>query len=70
LLYFLNMETIHRISTMTTITEIMPTTAPALKIPAITEQLLKHNKSIITEGKYNFFMAGDLIIYCNNNRNT
>jgi hypothetical protein len=58
LLYFLNIEAIHRISAITTITEIMPTTAPALKIPAITEQLLKHNESIITEGKYNFFIAG------------
>jgi len=44
-------------STITTITEIMPTTAPALNIPAIMEQLLKHNKSKMMDGKYNFFMA-------------
>jgi hypothetical protein len=34
---------------ITTITEIMPTTAPALKIPAITEQLLRHKSSRITD---------------------
>ena len=43
----------------------MPTTAPALNIPVITEQLLKHNKSKMMDGKYNFFMVG--YVYCYNN---
>jgi hypothetical protein len=58
--YFLNIEAIHRISRMTTTTDIMPTAAPALKIPAIAEQLLKHNISKIRKGKYSFFMTVSL----------
>jgi hypothetical protein len=44
-------------SAITTITEIMPTTAPALNIPAITEQLLRHNNSKKMDGKNNFLMG-------------
>ncbi len=36
----------------------MPTTAPALKMPAITEQLLKQSSIKISDGKYNLFMVG------------
>jgi hypothetical protein len=54
------------ISAITTITEIIPTTAPALNIPVITEQLLKHSKSRMMDGKYNFFMVG--YVYCYNNK--
>jgi hypothetical protein len=43
----------------------MPTTAPALNMPVITEQLLKHNKSKMMEGKYIFFMVD--YVYCYNN---
>jgi hypothetical protein len=58
-LYYLplNMDTIQIIIAITTITEIMPTTAPALKMPAIAEQLLKHNTSKMSDGKYSFFMG-------------
>jgi hypothetical protein len=56
--YFpLNIEAIQIISAITTITAIMPTMAPALKMPEITEQLLKQSTSKISDGKYNFFMA-------------
>jgi len=51
------MEAIQTIIRITTITEIIPTAAPALKIPVITEQLLKHNIRKRTEGIYNFFMS-------------
>jgi hypothetical protein len=44
------------INAITTITEIMPTMAPALKIPAITEQLLKQSSSKMMKGKCNFFI--------------
>jgi hypothetical protein len=57
----LNIEAIQIIISITTITEIMPTAAPALKIPPITEQLLKHNNSKMADGVYNFFML-DLFI--------
>jgi len=50
------MDAIQMINTITTITEIIPTTAPALKIPVITEQLLKHNVSKMIEGINNFFI--------------
>jgi len=50
------MENIHTIINITTITAIMPTTAPALKIPPMTEQLLRHSISSRIDGKYNFFM--------------
>ena len=36
----------------------MPTTAPALNMPAITEQLLKQSSNKISDGKYNLFMVG------------
>ena len=54
----LNMEAIHIIKTITTITDIMPTTAPALNMPDITEQLLKQSKSKMKDGKYNLFIVG------------
>lgn len=38
----------------------IPTATPALKIPVITEQLLRHSMSSITDGKYNFFIIGFL----------
>jgi len=43
---------------ITTITEIMPTTAPALKMPSIAEQLLRQSINTMMDGKYNLFMAG------------
>jgi hypothetical protein len=52
----LNMDMIQIMIAITTITEIMPTAAPALKIPLITEQLLKHNSNKMMDGKYNFFI--------------
>ena len=51
------MEAIHIMMMITTITEMIPTAAPALKIPPITEQLLKHNSSKIAGKKCNFFMG-------------
>jgi hypothetical protein len=36
----------------------MPTTAPALNMPDITEQLLKQSKSKMKDGKYNLFIVG------------
>jgi hypothetical protein len=42
-IYFLNIETIQMMITITTMTEMMPTTAPALNIPVITEQLLRQS---------------------------
>jgi hypothetical protein len=54
----LNSDTIQIMIAMTTITAIMPTTAPALNMPAIAEQLLKQSSSKIMDGKYNFFMVG------------
>jgi hypothetical protein len=53
----LNIDAIQMISAITTITDIIPTTAPALKIPVITEQLLKHSSNKMIEGKYNFFIG-------------
>jgi hypothetical protein len=41
---------------ITTITAIMPTTAPALNIPAIAEQLLRQSNSKKMDGKYIFLM--------------
>jgi hypothetical protein len=61
------MEAIQMIKTMTTITEIIPTTAPALKIPLITEQLLRHNNNRMIDGKYNFFMGSFFKGYNNQN---
>lgn len=52
------MEAIQIIKAITTITDIMPTAAPALKMPEITEQLLKHNSNTIRDGKYNLFIVG------------
>jgi hypothetical protein len=54
--YFRNIDAIHRINAITTITEIMPTAAPALNIPLITSQLLKQSINKKKTGKYNFFM--------------
>jgi len=51
------MEAIQIIRAITTITARMPTIAPALKIPAITEQLLRHNTSSMMVGKYIFFIT-------------
>lgn len=45
---------------MTTMTAIIPTAAPALKIPPITEQLLSNNNKTNTDGIYNFFIIGFL----------
>jgi hypothetical protein len=56
--YFRNMDAIQIINKITTTTEIIPTTAPALNMPPITEQLLRHNRSKTIEGKYNFFILG------------
>jgi hypothetical protein len=59
--YFpLNMENIQMMIRITTIMAMMPTATPALKIPVITEQLLRHSMSSITNGKYNFFIIGFL----------
>jgi hypothetical protein len=43
-------------SAITTITEMIPTTAPALKIPATTEQLLRQNISKIIDKRHTFFI--------------
>jgi hypothetical protein len=53
----LNIDAIQIIIAITTITAIMPTTAPALNMPAIAEQLLRHSISRIRAGKYKFFMG-------------
>jgi hypothetical protein len=53
----LNRETIQIINIITTTTAIMPTTAPALKIPPITAQPLKLNNSNNAERIYNFFIC-------------
>ena len=45
-------------SSITTMTAIMPTAAPALKIPPITEQLLNSSKVKKPDGIYNFFIIG------------
>jgi len=52
------MDAIQIIKAITTITDIIPTTAPALNMPVITEQLLKHISSIRRDGKYNLFIVG------------
>jgi hypothetical protein len=46
------------IRTITTITAIMPTTAPALKMPAIAEQLLRQSINKMIDGKYILFIVG------------
>jgi hypothetical protein len=51
------MDMIHKIMAITTMTEMIPTAAPALKIPAIAEQLLKANMSSINNNKFIFFIA-------------
>jgi hypothetical protein len=45
------------ITAITTITEMMPTTAPALNMPAITEQLLRHKTNRITDKYDSFFIV-------------
>jgi hypothetical protein len=52
----LKSDAIHIITSITTITAIIPTAAPALKIPAIAEQLLKHTINNRIDGKYTFFI--------------
>ena len=54
----LNMDAIQMINAITTITDIMPTAAPALNMPDITEQLLKQNSNKMMDGKYNLFIVG------------
>jgi len=54
----LNIDAIQIIKAITTITDMMPTAAPALNMPVITEQLLKHISSIMRGGKYNLFIVG------------
>jgi len=58
----LNIEAIQIIIAITIITAIIPTTAPALNMPVITEQLLKQSSNKISDGKYNFFMAGFYLV--------
>jgi len=53
----LNIDAIQIISAITTITDIIPTTAPALNMPSITEQLLKQSSIKISDGKYSFFIG-------------
>jgi hypothetical protein len=43
---------------ITTMTAMMPTAAPALKIPAMAEQLLRQSMSRIINGKCSFFIIG------------
>jgi hypothetical protein len=52
------MDAIQIIKAITTITDRMPTTAPALNMPVITEQLLRHSSSTMRDGKYNLFIVG------------
>jgi len=52
------MDAIQIIRAITTMTDIIPTTAPALNMPVITEQLLKHSSNTMRDGKYNLFIAG------------
>jgi len=52
------------IRAITTITDIIPTAAPALNMPVITEQLLKHISSIMRDGKYILFIVGFSNIIC------
>jgi hypothetical protein len=54
------MENIQMMIRITTITAMMPTAAPALKIPAMAEQLLRQSISRIINGKCNFFIIGFL----------
>jgi len=61
------MDAIQTINKITTKTEIIPTTAPALKIPVITEQLLKHNVSKMMDGINNFFIIYRVYHLCYNN---
>jgi hypothetical protein len=52
----LNMDAIQTIMAITTTTAKMPTIAPALNIPVITEQLLKAVKAKTTSKMFIFFM--------------
>lgn len=52
------MDAIQIIKAITTMTDIIPTTAPALNMPVITEQLLKHSSKTMRDGKYNLFIVG------------
>jgi hypothetical protein len=45
---------------ITTIMAMIPTATPALKIPVITEQLLRHSMSKTINGTCNFFIIGFL----------
>jgi hypothetical protein len=51
------MDMIHIIMAITTITEIIPTTAPALKIPLITEHPLKATIAKANNNKLIFFIS-------------
>jgi hypothetical protein len=55
---------------ITTITAIMPTAAPALKIPVITEQLLRAHMATNNDNNDNFFMVGyDEFLFTNPYKN-
>jgi hypothetical protein len=51
------METIHIIMKITTITEMIPTAAPALNIPAMAEQLLNDITAKANNSMSNFFIG-------------
>lgn len=53
----LNFDNSHNIKITTTTTAIIPVTAPALKIPVITSQLLSSVTNKKQKGKMNFFMG-------------
>lgn len=55
--YFRNAEISQMISSMTTTTAMTPTHTPALKIPSIAVQLLRHIRSDKINGRCNFFMV-------------
>jgi hypothetical protein len=52
------MENIQMMIRITTITAMIPTATPALKMPSMTEQLLRHSISNIMNEKYSFFIIG------------
>ena len=57
----LNIDKIHKIKPITITTAIIPTTAPALNIPAIASQLLKVITKAVSINKFNFFMGIDVL---------
>ncbi len=58
----LNKDTIHTRIPITTITAIIPTAAPALNMPPITEHPLSANSTIAKNNKFNFFMVYDRLV--------